>query len=185
MASCRRTGKPGCAAHGSIARRHPLGCRASVEAAHQLEGDPSAFRPRDCKCRLLVANAQPQVHRCRLYFAEIRSDRMPAFVAAVDTSGSTESVLPVFKAELLAIVEECQPEATIVIMADADVQRVDRFEAGEPVEFNVEGLGGTDFRPVFMYLEQEQLEAACVIYLTDGYGVFPETPCGGSYLVGP
>jgi len=43
------------------------------------------------------------------------------------------------KAELQSIVEECQPEATLVIMADAavpPVQRLDRFERGEPIEFN-------------------------------------------------
>jgi predicted metal-dependent peptidase len=99
---------------------------------------------------------------------------MPALVVVVDSSGSTVSVLARFKAELQSIVEECQPEAIIIIMADTDVQRVDRFERGEPVEFNVEGLGGTDFRPAFAYVEREQLNPACLIYLTDGYGVFPE-----------
>ena len=109
-----------------------------------------------------------------LFLPELRSESMPVLVVVVDSSGSTKNVLPRFKAELESIVEECQPEATIVIMADADVQRVDRFERGDPIEFNVEGLGGTDFRPAFAYIEREQLNPACLIYLTDGDGVYPE-----------
>jgi predicted metal-dependent peptidase len=109
-----------------------------------------------------------------LYLPEIRSESMPLLVVAVDSSASTQSVLPIFKAELQSIVEECQPDATIVIMADAAVQRVDRFERGEPIEFNLEGLGGTDFRPVFQHVEREQLAPACLIYLTDGDGCYPE-----------
>jgi len=111
-----------------------------------------------------------------IYLPELRSESMPVIVVAVDTSASTSSVLPNFKAELQSIVDECQPEATIVIMADAAVQRVDRFERGDPIEFNVEGLGGTDFRPVFERVDREQLNPACLIYLTDGDGWYPDEP---------
>jgi len=111
-----------------------------------------------------------------LYLPEIHSESMPAIVVAVDSSASTQSVLRIFKAELQSIVDECQPEATIVIMADAAVQRVDRFERGDPIEFNVEGLGGTDFRPVFLHVDREQLNPACLIYLTDADGCYPDEP---------
>lgn len=111
-----------------------------------------------------------------IYLPELRSESMPVIVVAVDTSVSTSSVLPNFKAELQSIVDECQPEATIVIMADAAVQRVDRFERGDPIEFNVEGLGGTDFRPVFQYVDREQVNPACLVYLTDGDGCYPDEP---------
>jgi len=42
-----------------------------------------------------------------LYLPEIRSESMPLLVVAVDSSASTQSVLPIFKAELQSIVEEC------------------------------------------------------------------------------
>jgi predicted metal-dependent peptidase len=71
-------------------------------------------------------------------------------------------------------VDDANPEATVVIMADAAVQRVDRFERGDPIEFNVQGLGGTDFRPAFEYVDREQLNLACLIYLTDGQGIYPD-----------
>jgi predicted metal-dependent peptidase len=111
-----------------------------------------------------------------VYLPELRSESMPTIVVAVDTSASTSSVLPIFKAELQSIVDECRPEATLVMMADAAVQRVDRFERDDPIEFNVEGLGGTDFRPVFEHVDREQLNPACLIYLTDGDGCFPDEP---------
>ena len=111
-----------------------------------------------------------------LYLPELRSESMPALVVVVDSSASTQTVLPTFKAELQSIVEECQPESTIVIMADAKVQRIDRFERGEAIHFNVEGLGGTDFRPAFEHVDREQLGPACLIYLTDGDGVYPDEP---------
>ena len=111
-----------------------------------------------------------------LYLPEIRSEAMPVIVVVVDSSASTHDVLPTFKAELQSIVEECQPESTIVIMADAKVQRVDRFERGEAIAFNVEGFGGTDFRPAFEHVDREELCPACLIYLTDGDGVYPEEP---------
>jgi predicted metal-dependent peptidase len=112
-----------------------------------------------------------------IYLPELRSESMPVIVVAVDTSASTSSVLPNFKAELQSIVDECQPEATIVIMADAAVQRVDRFERGDPIQFNVEGLGGTDFRPVFEWVERSNIAPVCLIYLTDLCCTsYPEVP---------
>ena len=111
-----------------------------------------------------------------LYLPEVRSAALPPIGVVVDSSGSTLSVLPVFQAQLQSIVEDANPEATVVIMADAAVQRVDRFERGDPIEFNVQGLGGTDFRPAFEYVNREQLTLACVIYLTDGQGIYPDEP---------
>ena len=60
--------------------------------------------------------------------ADDESDSLPSIVVVLDSSASTHAVLPAFKAELQSIVEECQPESTIVIMADAKMQRVDEFQ---------------------------------------------------------
>jgi predicted metal-dependent peptidase len=111
-----------------------------------------------------------------LYLPELRSESMPTLIVVVDSSASTQGVLPAFKAELQSIVEECKPESTIVIMADATVQRMDEFQHGDPIEFNVEGFGGTDFRPAFEHVDREQLNPACLIYLTDGDGCYPDEP---------
>jgi len=111
-----------------------------------------------------------------VYIPELHGDSMPALVVVADTSGSTRDVLDVFVAELRSIQEECRPEETILIMADAAVHRVDRFARDEPITCQFVGMGGTDFRPAFEYIEAEQISPACLIYLTDGHGTYPETP---------
>jgi predicted metal-dependent peptidase len=61
-------------------------------------------------------------------------------------------------------------------MADAKVQRVDEFRRGDAIKFKVEGFGGTGFPPAFEHVDHEQLNLACLIYLTDGDGVYTEKP---------
>jgi predicted metal-dependent peptidase len=112
-----------------------------------------------------------------LTLPSLHSRIVPPIGVVNDTSASTWRLLSIFKAELQAIVDELEPEATVVIMADAKVQRADRFEQGENIEFHAEGCGGTDFRPAFDYIAREHLDLSCVVYLTDGYGVYPTTPC--------
>ncbi len=110
-----------------------------------------------------------------LYLPELRSESMPPIVVAIDTSGSIgERELAEFRAEVESIIAECTPQATHVIYCDARVQRVDTFERGEPLEIRAEGGGGTDFRPVFDRVEIDSIQPACLIYLTDGYGEYPD-----------
>lgn len=111
-----------------------------------------------------------------LYLPALRSESMPPIVVAVDTSGSIDdAVIGAFAAELRSIVDECSPEATHVVYCDAAVQRVDTFARGDELTIDAVGGGGTDFRPVFDHVEREQLAPACVVYLTDGEGTYPDT----------
>jgi predicted metal-dependent peptidase len=112
-----------------------------------------------------------------IYLPELRGEQLPPIVVVVDTSGSIdEATLAAFKAEMRSIVDECNPEATHVIYADAAVKRVDVFPRGEPIEMNAEGGGGTSFCPAFEHVDAEQIEPACLIYLTDGAGRYPDAP---------
>ena len=111
------------------------------------------------------------------YLPEIRSEEMPPMAAYVDTSGSTLPFRAAFVGELDAIASEVLPESMIVVHCDAAVAHVETFERGEPLDIKEwKGNGGTDFRPAFDYAEREQLQPACAIYLTDGYGLFPDEP---------
>jgi predicted metal-dependent peptidase len=110
-----------------------------------------------------------------LYLPALHSEQMGPVVVAIDTSGSVSNEeLAAFMAETAAVVDECKPEFTVMIQADACVNRVDRFERGD--QFTVPpacGRGGTDFRPVFDHVDREDLQPACLIYLTDLYGPYP------------
>lgn len=112
-----------------------------------------------------------------LYMPALKSESLPPIVVAVDTSGSIdEATLSAFAAEINAIAEEAQPEAVHVVYCDAGINGERRFERDDLITLESMGGGGTDFRPVFEWVEQEGIIPACLIYLTDLEGTFPEMP---------
>jgi predicted metal-dependent peptidase len=66
----------------------------------------------------------------------------------------------------------------IQIDADAVIHSVRSLTRDDlPLSFKPLGGGGTDFRKPFEYLEEEGIEPACLIYLTDlECDDFPEEP---------
>lgn len=110
-----------------------------------------------------------------LYLPSLREDAMPPIVVMVDTSGSIGAeMLTRFGSEISAIATHCKPERVYVGYVDAKVHAVDIFERGEPVELKPRGGGGTDFRPAFDWVAEEGVEPACLVYLTDTRGTFPD-----------
>ena len=103
-------------------------------------------------------------------------------IFAIDTSGSmSNETLGAVVAELRAY-RETFPCRLTVIQADAAVQSVQCYEEMDgmevPQRMTIQGRGGTDFRPVFAWAEQNA-PGALVVYATDGYGTFPvEQPIG-------
>lgn len=115
--------------------------------------------------------------------------RVREFAIAIDTSGSCSGELVrMFVTRTCEILRENEgfgKKVNIhVIQCDARVQRVDKItslddlrEFGET--FRAYGGGGTNFRPVFEYLDErvargefENLQG--LIYFTDGEGVYPD-----------
>lgn len=66
-----------------------------------------------------------------------------------------------------------------VIDCDAAVQKVMTYEAGDEVEINAKGGGGTSFAPAMRYIAANCTDAQAVIYFTDMYcnDFGPEPPC--------
>ena len=118
---------------------------------------------------------------------EVREDA-PALELAValDTSGSCEGeIMRGFLSELLAILRDAggpRMEFTL-IQCDAKIQSVQTLTREDTVEqvmrgMTISGFGGTDFRPVFEYIEKERAAAdgkrfRGLLYLSDGCGSFP------------
>ena len=113
-----------------------------------------------------------------VYLPRMHSERMPPVVVALDTSGSmwTPETLTTLGSELSAILSETRPERVHVLHADAVVQHVETYEPGDELRLELRGGGGTDFRPVFEWVERQPDPPACLIYLTDGEGTFPAAP---------
>lgn len=110
-----------------------------------------------------------------LYLPSRQSEATGDVVVAIDTSGSVSSEeLQAFGNELAGIIQDVRPRETIVIYCDAAVNRVDRFAPTDPLHLHAVGRGGTDFRPPFDWIEKEGITPKAFVYLTDGYGPFPD-----------
>ncbi len=103
-----------------------------------------------------------------LYLPSVARSGLGTIVIGVDTSGSIgEQELEQFAGEISAISEEAEPEAIHVVYCDAAVQSAQEFSGSEPIRLEPKGGGGTDFRPVFQWVEENAIDAVCLIYLTD------------------
>jgi predicted metal-dependent peptidase len=108
-----------------------------------------------------------------------RKDEFLAVAIAIDTSGSTVNDLPGFLAELKGILSSFGRYEVTLMECDTAVKHVRRFSEWDPFEveeFNFHGFGGTDFRPVFRYIDEHVLEPKLLVFMTDGYGQAPVNP---------
>lgn len=121
-----------------------------------------------------------------LEYQEVKAIR--EFVIAIDTSGSTSGELvQKFVQKTYNILKSTESFFTKInlhiIQCDADIQEDKKITCQEDFDeylktMQIRGLGGTDFRPVFEYVEQlrkdkEFTNLKGLIYFTDGYGAFP------------
>ncbi len=113
------------------------------------------------------------------------------FVIAIDTSGSIKRDLALSfltkTYNILTTRESFGSKVNIhIIQCDTEIQEVIKITDLDDVKqyiqnFKVKGLGGTDFRPVFNYINERVLngefsELKGMIYFTDTFGEFPVTP---------
>ena len=107
--------------------------------------------------------------------SRVSDDAMGEMVVVIDTSGSIgQKELDEFGGEIQAIVAEVKPSKTRVIYCDAQIAHIDEFGPHDDLHFAAHGGGGTDFRPPFHWLEENNIVPRALVYLTDGYGPFPE-----------
>ena len=121
-----------------------------------------------------------------LEYKEIKA--IKEFVIAIDTSGSTSGELvQKFVQKTYNILKSTESFFTKInlhiIQCDADIQEDVKITCQEDFDeylktMKIRGLGGTDFRPVFEYVdklrkEKEFTNLKGLIYFTDGCGAFP------------
>jgi len=109
-----------------------------------------------------------------VYLPSVKRENLNLLVA-IDTSGSiSPKELNEFAAEIIGIARSFEHVRLHVVTCDAEIH--DKFDLTEKtahrlLKMKVHGGGGTDFRPVFEYAKG--IDASALIYLTDGYGIFP------------
>jgi len=113
-----------------------------------------------------------------LYLPSVERRGPGEIVIAVDTSGSIgKQELEQFAGEISAISEEVKPEAILVVYCDAAVQSTQKCEPSESIRLEPKGGGGTDFCPVFQWIDEKEIAPVCLIYLTDlCCNSYPEEP---------
>jgi predicted metal-dependent peptidase len=115
-----------------------------------------------------------------LYVETLQSDFVRVFVC-IDTSGSIGlAELKLFVGELLGILSAYPHIQADLWWADADVYGPHHLESvGDEIP-RPKGGGGTDFCPFFKAVEkkvaEEGIPDALCVYLTDGFGTFPDPP---------
>lgn len=110
-----------------------------------------------------------------LYLDALDNERVEVEIA-VDTSGSIDrAMLAEFLGEVQAILRAYPHMRCELCYADAKLYGPYRVTARSPIPAPVGG-GGTDFRPFFARLDARARrgQAPLAIYLTDGYGQFPQ-----------
>jgi predicted metal-dependent peptidase len=101
---------------------------------------------------------------------------------AVDCSGSVNArQIQLFEAEVRSILEGERPQRVYVLYFDATVHKVETYEAGQRVDLQPVGGGGTEFGPCFEWLDERGIVPQTLIFLTDLFGSFP--PSAPSYPV--
>ncbi len=122
-----------------------------------------------------------------LEYKEVR--RIREFVVAIDTSGSVSGdLVQRFVTKTYNILRQQENFFTKInlhiIQCDAQIQEDAHITCQRDFEdylahMELHGFGGTDFRPVFQYVDQLIRDGAFtnlrgMIYFTDGAGIFPE-----------
>jgi len=106
----------------------------------------------------------------------LRSNELPEVIIAVDTSGSIGPDTLAMFAGAVSDVLAAYPTTVHVLSVDAEVHSAVEYRTEDlPIVLdNLSGGGGTDFRPAFTWADQQGITPACLIYLTDLYGSFPD-----------
>lgn len=120
----------------------------------------------------------------------VESGKIKDFVIAVDTSASTKGeVVRAFMERTYDILSSTGKFAEsmnlYLVQCDAQIQDIAHLTCRDDLErymdaLEVKGMGGTDFRPVFAYVDDLVAQGKLpnlkgVLYFTDGQGAFPRT----------
>jgi predicted metal-dependent peptidase len=94
----------------------------------------------------------------------------------IDTSGSISMEdLRDALSEILGVTRAFSSVRLTALSCDAEVHTTTEINSPEDVAtMELKGGGGTSFKPVFEWIEENKPRTKLLIFFTDGYGDFPE-----------
>lgn len=112
------------------------------------------------------------------FLPDFQRENMGELVVAIDSSHSVQDPeAQQFLGEIADICEDVQPSLVHVIQCDTRIRQVDTFERGDEFDVGeIVGRGGTDFQPVFDWVEENEIDPVALIYFTDGEAPAPDAP---------
>ncbi len=103
-----------------------------------------------------------------IYLPSLQNLEPGKIILIVDTSMSIDQdLINQFATEVQDITNTFNLSLTVMYV-DTKVRAVQEIEPDTPIQLKPKGGGGTDFRPGFQYIDQQELHPKVVIYLTDG-----------------
>jgi len=107
-----------------------------------------------------------------IYLPTHYSDTVQSIVLAIDTSYSTDTLLPLFIAELVGVCESVKPDVVHVIYWGSQIARHETYDVTtlESIKQSTKPKsgGGTTVSCVTRYMDEQGIEPTCSIVLTDG-----------------
>jgi predicted metal-dependent peptidase len=164
-----------------LAGRLPAGIARSLESSREAQVDWRELLRRAWSSTIASDYCWTRPNRRHvwqgLFLPGVHREGVGEVVLFVDCSGSiNKRQLGLFEAEVRSILDGQRPEKVYVVYFDAEIQKVDSYEAGQPINLSPAGGGGTDFCPCFTWVEEQGLHPQVLIFLTDLYGTLPEAP---------
>ncbi|MCW9027187.1 MAG: VWA-like domain-containing protein [Thiovulaceae bacterium] len=96
-------------------------------------------------------------------------------VVAIDSSGSIDDeLLSEFLSELNYLMLSVPKYKIEVLICDDKIHSHNTFYTGDTLEVDVKGGAGTDFRPVFSFIDENLEDTNLLLYFSDMDGIFPK-----------
>jgi predicted metal-dependent peptidase len=115
-----------------------------------------------------------------LYLPSLTNEgRLENLVLAIDVSGSIDQIaLSMFAGSVSRIQDEIKPEKTTVIFCNSHITEIREFGPDDEIDLSCYGMGGTDLRPPFEWVEENGITPDVFLYFTDLDGPKPDTDTG-------
>jgi predicted metal-dependent peptidase len=114
------------------------------------------------------------------YLPTLYTNELGDVVVCLDESGSVgKEEMQAFVGETSGLLAQARPNKIWLMHTDADVHSVEELDTNDlPIRsLTRKCSGGTDFRPPFAWVEENEINPVCFIYLTDlECSSYPEEP---------